>query len=789
MTAALGMTLTTVAFAAMNACWFRPLPNILDPQELVYVHREFPSAGARWARISYQDYLEIRERSATMADVAAVRPDVDFIVRIGSGNEREIKGAEISENYFRVLGRRLAIGGGLALTETDEPLDQVVIGHNLWQQEYGGANSVLGETIQVDGRDYTIVGVAPPSSSWGMDTGTMEAGVWIPINRSRREAGSQAVLSVVGRRRGDLTMERVQAELDGIAPVLAAQNPERWEDRSGQQARIVALTDFQARIGPLHGNFWPSMLLWFGLVGVTMLVTCSNVAILLLNRALRRRTEIATRLALGSGRGRLVRQQLIEAVLLFGLAGSLSLLFIHWQTQLLASGASFYPFPVDVTIDPMVVLFAAALTIGSGVFFGLAPALQASRPDLLATLKGTGKLVRFRRFGARNLLVLAQVAGSTVLIAITTLLSRDIQRATSVDVGFDAQNIGVLSLDLRMREYAYEQGTRFIDDLTERCAGIAGVEALATAGWVPLSGRPWRWGGIRPEGYEAGPNESPWAYYNSVSPGYFDFLDMPLVSGREFTDQDNTDSPGVMVVNQSFADRFWPGDNPLGRGVTLLENQPPVEVVGVVRDAKYRRADFANERTSPHFWLSRGQSPDRIVEFLFKTRGDPALLFNAVREEVRLLDNNMPIRGLERMEAVTAAALLEDRLVVATVGVLGLVVLFIAVLGIYAVMGYAVMERTRELGIRLALGARPTKVVRMVVLEGLGLTAVGIVVGFGLAILVAMGMRTLMLGIGMLDPVSHLGSAFFLVLAALTASLVPALRASRVDPVLSLRSE
>jgi predicted permease len=788
-TAALGITLTTLAFAIINACWFRPLPHILDPQQLVFIVRESSSPGSQWMRINYQDYLEIRERSTTMEAVGAVIPEVDFIVRIGSGFEREIKGAEVSENYFQVLGRRLALGGGLALNETELPIDQVVIGHNLWQREYGGANSVLGETMQIDGRIYTIVGVAPPSSSWGMVSGTMEAGVWIPIKQERRNDGPRPRLVVVGRRHEDQTIERAQAELETISSTLAARHPDLWEDNSGRRARLLALTDLQSRLGPLHENFWPSLIFWFVLVGVTMLVTCSNVATLLLNRALRRRTEIATRLALGSGRGRLVRQLLVESILLFGIAGSLSLLLIHWQTQLLANGRSLYPFPVDVTVDPMVVFFAAALTVGSGVIFGLAPALQASRPDLLATLKGTGRLVRFRRFGVRNLLVLTQVAGSTVLIAITALTVRDIQRAYGLDVGFDTHHIGVISLDLRLRDYGYEQGARFVEDLTERCAGIAGVEAVVVAGWVPLSRDRWSWGGISPEGYEIGPNESPWAYYNSVTPGYFDFMGMPLVSGREFTDQDDTDSPRVIIVNQSFADRFWPDKDPLGKTVTLTEDQPPVEVVGLVRDAIYRNADFANERTSPHFWFPRGQSPDRVVALLFKTHGDPALLFNSVREEVRLLDNNMPIKGLERLEAVTAAALMPSRVFAGILGVLVMAVLFIAVLGVYAVTGYAVLERTRELGIRLALGARPIGVVRMVVLEGLGLSAVGIVLGSGVAILVARGMRSLLLGIGPLDPASHLGSAVFLVLAAMTASLVPALRASRVDPVLSLRSD
>jgi predicted permease len=436
-----------------------------------------------------------------------------------------------------------------------------------------------------------------------------------------------------------------------------------------------------------------------------------------------------------------------------------------------------------------VVLFAAVVTIGSGVIFGLAPALQASRLDLLSAIKGTGISIRFRRFGARNLFVLAQVAGSTVLVAITGLMARDVQQAKSLDIGFNDRNIGVLSLDLRLREYGYEDGFRFIEELTERCAGISGIEEVAVAGWVPLSDNRWTWGGIVPEGYEIGLKESVWAFYNPVTQGYFDFMGMPLMRGREFSDQDVSDSRRVMIVNQSFADRYWPGEDPLGKSVTLAENDPPAEVVGLVRDAKYRKADLLNERTSPHFWLPRNQSPARVVEVLFKTRGDPALLFNAVRQEVRLLDNNLPIKGLDRIEDVTAAALLSERVAAAVFGVFGLIALFLAVLGIYAVMAYAVLERTREMGIRMALGASPQKVVGMVVFESLGLSAFGIVTGLCLAALVARGIRTLLLGIGTLDPVSYAGSMLLLVAAAVSAALLPALRASRVDPVLSLRSE
>ena len=789
-TAAIGITVSTLVFTIINASVLRPPPHVANPDELVNIHREFVSHGPARDRISYTDFLEIRERTTTMVDVAAVIPNGEFIVRIGSDLEREVMGAEVSENYFQLLGRPLALGGGLLLDNVEAQIDNVVIGHGLWQRVYGGAGSVLGERMQIDGRAYTIVGVAPPSSSWGSEGGSIEAGVWIPIKRRRRKVGGGATLTVVGRRHEDLSMERVQAELDAIGPSLAALNPEDWEDESGQSARLVALTDLQSRI-PAGARALPSLIMYFVFVGLIMVVTCSNVANLLLNRALGRRTEIALRLSLGSGRGRLVRQLLTESIFLFGLAGSLSLLLVHWLTQILSKGWSVLPASaiVDITIDPVVVMFTLAVTLASGLAFGLVPALQASRPDLMATLKGTGKVVRSRRFAPRNLFVLAQVAGSTVLVVISALMARDVQHADTLDIGFDAHNMGVLSLDLSLREYENEQGRQFLNALTERCEGIAGVEAVATAGWVPLSGNRWGWGGILPQGYEIGPDESPWANWNPVTPGYFDLMGIPLLRGRGFTDLDNADGPAVIVVNQAFAERFWPNQEPVGKSVVLEDSGPPAEVVGLVRNAKYSRADFTNQRTDPHFWLPRAQQPSSTVEFHFKTRGDPATAFGAVREQVRLLDNNLPILGLRRIETVTATALLEERVAATMFGGLGLVSLLLAILGIYGVMAYSILERTRELGIRLALGARPTRVVGMVVTESLALSAAGIVTGVVLAMLVARGIRTLLLGIGTLDPISFLGSVVLLGMAAMTASLIPAVRAARVDPVLSLKSE
>jgi predicted permease len=342
---------------------------------------------------------------------------------------------------------------------------------------------------------------------------------------------------------------------------------------------------------------------------------------------------------------------------------------------------------------------------------------------------------------------------------------------------------------LSLRDYDEQAGRLFLETLSQRLEGIPEVAAVATSGWVPQSGQSWSWGGLRPEGYEPGRDESTRAMWNVVSPGYFQLIGMPLVGGRDFSAADNTEAPDVIIVNQAFATLYWPDQDPVGRSVTLQEGESPAEVIGVVRDAKYGKADFVAKHSRPHFWSARAQRPGPYVELHFKARGDPAALFGTVRQEVRTLDPDLPISDLRRMAGVVATALLEERVAALVFAGFAAVSVFLAVLGIYGVMAFGIMQRARELGIRLALGARPTRVIAMVVKESLVMSAAGIVVGLGLAVLVAQGVRSLLLGIELLDPISYGGSVAVLVLAAIAASAIPALRAARVDPVRSLRSE
>jgi predicted permease len=785
LTAAFGITLSTLIFTILNASILRPLPHVRNPDELVKVFRVLPSvAGSRY-NFSYADFETIRERATLVEDVVAVVSWVEFMARVGSDIDRQIIGAEVSENYFQMLGIPMAIGRGIVPEDADS-VDQVaVIGHAMWQREFAGDSDALGQIIRINGRRYTIVGVAPPGLNW-LNEEPVEATVWIPISPRRKAPYAGQPLRLAARRRPEVTVAEVQAEFDALAAGLAEANPAAWVSRSGEQTQVRVMTDLESRINMSGGRTLASLLMYLVLVGMTMLITCSNVANLLLTRALKRRSEIAVRLAMGAGRRRLVRQLLTESLVVFLLAGFLGLLLIHWVTQLLAVGWGYLPIASDVTVDGRVAAFVIAVAVSSGLFFGLAPALQATRADLATALKDTGKTLRFRRFGARNLFVLGQVAGSMVLVAISALLLRDVQLADTLDIGFDPDNVTVLSLNLNHGDYDADAGRRFLQGLTERLERTPGVEAVAIAHWVPMSGSTWTQR-VVPEGYDPASQDLPWSVVNGVTPGFFDLVGIPLMAGRDFTADDDADAPLVMIVNEAFAARFWPDQAPVGKTVQPVGYSVPAVVVGVVGDARYSKADFAGEVTSPHYWFSSAQvyEPDSRVHI--GTRGDQASIMRSIRDDVRALDPDLPIVELASMRDITERALEEERIAAVVLGGFGAAALLLAMMGIYGALAFAVVDRTRELGVRLALGARPERLVAMVVAQGLRTSAVGIVVGLFLSVLVAMGMQSLLVGVGTLDPVSLGGSVVLLALAAVVASVVPAVRAASVDPIQSLR--
>jgi predicted permease len=711
------------------------------------------------------------------------------MVRTGSALDRRVAGAEVTGNYFRVLGIPVVVGRPIVPEDAELGERVAVLGHATSVREFGGVHDALGQTVRVDGQRYTVVGVAPPGLGL-FDGQPIEIAVWIPLRLLYLENADWNVLLVAGRRRADAALPQVQAELTALAAGLAAADPDRWTDR-GEAIRLKVMTERQARLEVVGGpRGVASIIIWFVFVGVIMAVACSNVAGLMLNRALRRRSEIAMRIALGASKGRLVRQILIESLLLFSLAGILALLLIDWGTGLLAAGwGAFLPVVADITVNARVTAFAIGVTVLSGVAFGMAPALLATRLRIAPTLRGRGEGWRPRRFGARNLFVLAQVAASMVLVGVSALFVRDVRQARHVDIGFDPSGIAVASLDLSHRDYGAEDGRIWLEMLTQHLERIPGVEGVELASWVPLSGRRWSTL-IRPDGFELGPDETLDAVYNAVTPGYFRMVDMPLLSGRGFEHADDAEAPPVMIVNEAFVRRYWPDQEPIGKRVTLgSEDGTRPEVVGVVRDAMYGIADLRAREAQPHLWVPRAQSHHSPVQVHVRAAGTQGLVLRAMREEIRLLDEDLPIMALTTLESITENALLEERIAAMFFGGFSLLALLLAALGIYGVMAHAVMERTPELGVRLALGSSPVQVVRMILADSFNMAVLGIGVGLGLAVVACIGVRALLVGVSALDPVSLAGSAAVLTLATLLGGLVPAVRAARLDPVVSLKSE
>ena len=579
---------------------------------------------------------------------------------------------------------------------------------------------------------------------------------------------------------------QVQAQLDLIAERLTEEYPGYWQDLNGEPQALRLQGVVEARVPGGAGDGEVTVAIVVGILSTIVLlvlgIACSNVANLLLTRAQHRRSEIAVRIALGAGRRRLVTQLLSESVLLAGAAAVCSFLLVHWLTDLLAAGRLTFGLDsaVDITTDWRVVAFTGLMAVGTGVMFGLVPALQASRPDLLPALKGLEEPGRRRFLGVRNLLVMAQVAGSVILLVGATLLLRSLHEAARADIGFDPENVAVVPVDLGQRQYTPKAAAQFYFDVMQRIESFPGVEGVVLAETVPLAGGRNRWGGLSVDGYEAAPNEFMVVDGNVVTPGYFDLIGMRLVAGRDFTARDRDGAPEVVVINEAFVDRYFAGRNPLGRSVASWD------VVGVVADAKYNRL---GEPLTPHVWLPYLQHPSLAQQIHVRTTGDVTGVLPALVREVQQFDPSLPILQPTTLTRLTASALLPQKVMSLVLGVAGALTLGMAMMGIYGVMAYAVSQRTHEVGLRVALGAHPSSVVRMILREGLALAGAALIVGLSVAALLTQALRAFLYGVSPVDPLAMLAGPGVLLLAAATASLFPALRAARVDPMESLRAE
>ena len=784
---ALGIGVNSSIFTLVNAVLLRD-PPARQPKQLVEVYTQ-DSGGFKYATSSYPDFADLRRQTTSFSDLAA------YSTTIGSYDDGErtelLFGELVSGNYFPMLGLQPELGRWFLPEEDATPGSHpvLVLSHAFWQQRFAGDPAVLGKTLKLNGHIFTVVGVAPETMASSVPG--LQASFWAPMmmmdamsDRPRLERRGGRGLLLRGRLKPDVTLEQAQEEMSALFAGLAEAYPDTNADRGLTLVPSSKVVLNPGIDGPLFGVAAVLMVI----VALVLLIACSNIANLLLARAADRRKEIAIRLALGSSRARLMRQLLSESLLLAVLGGALGLLFALWTARLIVSFRPPLPVPLalDLNPDAKVLGFTLLLAVATGLVCGLAPALQASRPRLVPALKDEASSLGrgYRRFGLRNLLVVSQVAISTLLLIGAGLFLRSLASAQAIDPGFSLRSGAVAQVAPGFGGgYTPEQTREIYRQMLERARTLPGARSAALAEFLPL-GLSSQSRGVQLEGQAlVDKKDQPEVDTIAISTGYFATMGIDLPWGRDFTDHEQEGGPGVVILNETAAQRFWPGESPLGKRLSFNSGTDWLEVVGVAKDGKYQTL---GEEPKPFIYsnLAQGESP---IMTLVVAGDDQAALLGQVRAALVALDPHLPILDLHTMEEHLAIMLFPARLGAALLAAFGVLGLVLASVGLYGVVAYAVSRRTREMGIRIALGAGGSNVLRLVVREGMALVATGIGIGLLLALVATRALDKLLFGITATDPVTFVAVPLVLATVALLANLGPALRATRVDPMVALR--
>jgi len=769
LTLALGIGANTAIFSVVNGVLLRPLP-FPWPERLVMVWGHHADIGQETA--SLPDYLDWREGAPALEHLEA--GSSTFFNLTGQGEPERIVGARTTAGFFQALRVPAALGRTFEPGEDRQGNNRVVVlSHGFWKRHLGASPEVLGRTLTLDGLPHTIIGVAPEHFRF-----LWNAELWAPLTVDAQLGRRSDFLSVIGRLAPGATVEQAQAELTAVASRLAQQYPDtnaRWT------AKVVPLHE------ELVGEARPALLVFMGAVGLVLLIACANVANLMLARSSRRQRELAVRAALGASRGRLIQQMLTESVLMALLGGLLGLLLAVWGIDgLRMAQLSLLPGHSEIGIDGWVLGFTLGLSLATGVLFGLAPALNLPGRDLDGTLRAgarglTGSM-SLRHL--RGWLVLGEVALALVLLVGAALLLRSFDRLQRVDTGFTPEGLLTLRVILPQTKYPEDpQLTAFYQQLTDRVSAVPGVESSGLTNALPLGGAPaWSFG---IEGETPAANAVQDAEAFSVSPDYFRTMAIPLHAGRLFEPQDGPTAQRVVLINQTLARRYWPGREPLGSRVTV-DGTTWATVVGVVGDV---RADSIQKEPYPQLYFPFTQMPRRAMFLTVRAAGEPMSLVGSLRREVTALDPDLPLSDVLTMEQRLGSAVAQPRVNVLLLGGFAVVALLLAGIGIYGVISQMVAQRTREIGIRMALGAKPGDVLRLMIQQGMTPALVGIALGLVAAWVGSSLLASLLYGVSAKDPLSFLLVPVFLISVALFAAWLPARRAARVDPTEALRQE
>ncbi len=787
LTLALGIGANTAIFTLINSVLLRPLPYP-ESERLLLAQRRFPRGTAPTISIPRFDYW--RRNNRVFKHLAAF--DIlgaGYNLTAPDADPERLKGVRATADFFKVIGVSPALGRGF-LPEEDLPGGPrvVVITHGLWQRRFGGDAGLIGRRLTLGGEPYTVVGIMPPDFQF-----FPEADLWTPLQPLVKPTDQANYLLCLGRLRNGITPEQAQAQMDLVARQFRQEHPNLVSPTEG-----VALGTLQEL---LVGNIRPALLVLMAAVGCVLLIACANVANLLLARAASRGKEIAVRVALGAGRLRLLRQLLIESALLAVAGGALGVLLGYWGLKaLLAASPAQIPL-VRIGMDLRVLGFSLAVSLLTGVVFGLVPALHASRPDLNETLKeGVGRTTAGggrRTLG--SLLVVAETALALVLAVSAGLLIETFARLRAVPAGFDPRNVLTMQMSLTGARFSTTpQLDAFFRKVLQRLEVLPGVEAAAAVPTLPLELGP----DVPYEIEGRSDNQNnPNSQWRNITPNYFRVMKIPLLRGRYFNDGDTGQSPPVIIVNQTFARRFWGDRDPIGERITLGRvmgkdfAEPPRQVVGVVGDLREQGLDRPVPLT---MFVPCSQVPSAFTALLFRlvpvtwvvrTSGEPFSLAQAIQREILSVDRGQPVANIRSMEQVMAGSIARQSFNMLLLGVFAGLALLLAAVGMYGVMAYSTSQRTHEMGIRVALGAGRSQVARLVLGEGLRLALAGVLIGLGGAFGLTRLLASLLFGVRPTDPATFGAVSVLLLTVALAACYLPARRAMRTDPLTALRYE
>jgi predicted permease len=787
---ALGIGLNTAIFSVVNVLLIRPVPVVKEQDRLMWLR----------ASISYPDYLDYAEQTKSFSGMAAVTGTSEFSLS-SNGEPEIIKGEYVTANYFDVLGVGALKGRTFAKTEGQTPAPVVVLSEHLWRTRFNSDPSIIGRQIPINGLGFTVVGVTPKNFI-GTEVG-LNRELWVPLLMqpvlNPPEAGRAADpfssrfkerdshwLAVFARLSPGVSREQAGTELSTIARHVA----EAYRGKvDAETLRSVQLLGMSGGMDPRdQQEALPLAGIVLAVVALVLLIACANIASLLLARAAARRRETAVRQALGASRSRLVQQWLTESVLLGVAGGAFGLLLAWWANQLLISYLQTTPLAsLDLGLDYRVLAFTLIVSIATGIIFGLAPALQASRLDIITALKSEGSWKRTGRSRLRALFVTAQLTLSVVLLIGAGLFIRSLQSANRIDPGFRVDRALTVPINLGLLRYNETEGSDFYRNLLNRVQAQPGVERASLVRFQQL-GFSFAQFQVMAEGSGAGPNDEGVSVgFNVVGPNYFKTMETPLLRGRDFAEMDRKGSPEVVVINETLAAMLWPHEDALGKRLSTAGPEGPfLEVVGVARDGKYRSL---GEEPYPYVYQPVLQSYDPKMTLVVRTTGEPQALAPAVREQIRALDAKLPIADVKTFRDQLNLSLFPSRVAAWVLGGFGLLALLLAAIGIYGVVSYSVAQRTREIGVRMALGARQKDVLRLVLGQGLFVIALGLVVGLSLAFAATRLIAGFLYGVGATDMFTFGGVPLLLGIVALGASYIPARRATKVDPLVALRYE